>query len=141
MIGAGEALVVGIQVIVALIDGNGVTVGFPVVREEFGGAVLVEPAYFGVPQQENAAQDDLADPLRVGLRVGKAERAAPGPSKHQPALDPEMLAQSFDVGDQVPGRCSSTKLALGQLQAATALIEYDEYRGRRGSKNCRSAPV
>src|SRR5260221_7272670 len=125
LIGAGEALIVGIQVIVPLIDGNGVTVGFPVVREEFGGAVLVEPAYFGVPEQENAAQHDLADPLRVGFRVGKAKRAAPGPSEHQPALDAEVFAQPFDVGHQVPGG------VLDQAGARTAapaapLIEYDD---------------
>src|SRR5450631_4258634 len=125
LIGAGEALIVGIQVIVALIDGNGVAVGLPVVREELGGAVLIEPAYLGIPEQENTAQNDLADPLRIGLGVGKPKRAAPRPSEHQPALDAQMLAQAFDVGHEVPGGVLDQAGARAAA-AAAPLIEYDD---------------
>src|SRR5580658_6914559 len=37
------------------------------------------------------------------FRVGKSESTAPGAAEHQPSVDFQMLAQPFDVRDQVCG--------------------------------------
>jgi hypothetical protein len=58
----------------------------------------------------------------VRLAIGEAECAAPGPTKHQPALDAEVLAQVFDVGDQVRGGIRA-RFAQGRGRARAALIE------------------
>ena len=77
LIRAGQALVIGAQKIVALIERDRVAVGFPGIRKNFRGAVLIEPADFRIAQQENSAQYDFADAFRMRFRVGQSQRAAP----------------------------------------------------------------
>src|SRR5271165_822581 len=125
LIAAGEPLMVGAQKVIALVEGDRVAVGLPRVGKYVRGAVLIEPADFGVPQQENSAQYDFADALGVGLRIGQGQRAAPGSAEYQPALDPKMLAQSFDVRDQMPGRVLDQARARAAA-AAAALVEHDD---------------
>ena len=60
--------------------------------------------------------------LRMLLRIGERERRAPRAAEHLPAFDPEMLAQRFDVGDQVP-RGVVHEARGGPALAAAALIE------------------
>ena len=74
-------------------------------------------------------QHQPGHPLRVPLGVGGGQRAAPGRAEHQPALQPEVLAQQFDVGDQVVGGVVLQRGAvLGGVRggaAAAALVEQD----------------
>ena len=87
--------------------------------------MLVHPADFRVAQQKNAAQDDFADALRMGLGVGERQSAAPGSAEYEPTFDAEMLAQPLDVGDQVPGRVFDQARARAAA-AAAALIEHHD---------------
>src|SRR5271154_5771896 len=52
LVAADQALVVGAQEVVALVDRDGVAVGLPGVGENLRCAVLIEPTDFGVTQQE-----------------------------------------------------------------------------------------
>ncbi len=87
--------------------------------------MLVQPADFGVSQQKDAAQDDLGDAFRMGLRIGESQRAAPGSAEYQPALDAQMLAQPLDVRDQVPGGVLD-QAGARPAAAAAALIEHHD---------------
>jgi hypothetical protein len=58
----------------------------------------------------------------VALRVGEAERRAPRGAEHEPALDPEVLAQRLDVGEEVVRRVGA-QLAERLAAAAAALVE------------------
>src|SRR5271169_1870210 len=122
LIGTGETLVVSAQKIIALVVRNRVAIRFPIIRKYFRGTVLIKPAYFSIAQQENTAQHDFTHPLRVSLRIRQRQRAAPGSAEYQPALYAQMLAQAFDVGDQVPCRIFHQAGARPAAPAA-ALIE------------------
>src|SRR5579863_7534599 len=125
LVAADQALVVGTQEVVALVDRDGVAVGLPGIGENLRCTVLIEPADFGVAQQENPAQHEFADALGIGLRVGERQGAAPGPSKYQPALYPQVSAQSLDVGDQVPGRILDQACARAAAPAASLIEHHD----------------
>src|SRR6202021_1088210 len=71
------------------------------------------------------AQHDFAHALGICLRVGEGQGAAPGSTEHQPAFYPEVFAQSFYVGDQMPGRILYEACARAAASAA-ALIEHDD---------------
>lgn len=64
-------------------------------------AQAVEPPIdLDLPQQPDAAQTKRQDPFGVALRIVEPERAAPGAAKHMPALDAQVLADAFEIGDQ-----------------------------------------
>jgi hypothetical protein len=44
----------------------------------------------------------------MGFSIGERQRAAPRTAKDEPFIDPEFFAQSLDIGDQIPGRVSSS---------------------------------
>ena len=116
---------VGAQEIVALVERDRVAIGLPRIGKNVRGAVLIEPADLGIAQQENSAQHEFADALGIGLRIGERQGAAPRSAEYQPALDAEMLAQSLDVGDQMPGRVLDEAGARPAASAA-ALIEHHD---------------
>jgi hypothetical protein len=71
--------------------------------------------------------------MRGVLRIGQRQRADPGAAGHQPALDAEMLAQGFDIGQQVGGGvggeigCRITR--RGCAAAALALVQQHDVVG------------
>src|SRR5262249_42605795 len=103
--------------------------GTEVVFERFGedpaAAFLIEPFKLRAPEGENAAQHELGGALRVGLGVSERERCAPGPTEHLPALDAEMLAQLFDIGDEVQGGVL-VDAGMRRRAAAATLVEQDD---------------
>jgi hypothetical protein len=88
-------------------------------------AFLVEPLELAAAQREDAAQDHLADAIGVLLRVRERERAAPRAAEHLPALDAEVLAQRFHVGDQVPGGVVFERRMRSAATAAALVEEHD----------------
>src|SRR2546430_13134851 len=71
------------------------------------------------------SQHELGNPLRVSLGVGKRKRRAPRAAEHQPAFDPEMLAQTLDVFHQMPGGIvdrKSTRLNSSHSQISYAVF-------------------
>jgi hypothetical protein len=82
------------------------------------------------PGHGHRREDQLADPLRIPLGVGQAERDAPGPAPHQPALDAEVLAQPFHVRDQVVGgvarKVGRGVASVGSAASGSTLVELDD---------------
>ena len=64
----------------------------------------VEPVDLGPSAHRHAGDDDLRDALRAPLGVREDQRRSPRPSRQQPPLDPEVLAEAFHVCEQVLGR-------------------------------------
>jgi hypothetical protein len=54
-----------------------------------------------VATSRHAKQNNLSDAIRKPFRISERERAAPRSAEHQPSLDAQMLAQSFDIRDEV----------------------------------------
>src|SRR5947209_16686964 len=100
------------------------------------GIALVEVIEVLLAAQENAAQYERLDVLRIFDGIGQGESAAPATAKnvHRP-LDAEMLAKQIDVVDQIIGGIAFQCL-LGQpgivvagawrALAAAALVEQDD---------------
>ena len=123
-IGIGEQAVVGVdQAAVALVLRHAVAEARPL-----GGVqapdVAGDPLDLAARARGDREQHELADALGVGLRVREAERAAPRPAEHEPALDLELLAQPLDVGDQVLGRVVGQRVRAAA--ATPALVEHDD---------------
>src|SRR5207249_5724137 len=51
--------------------------------------------------KEDSAQNQREAALRVRLRVGDRQRAAPGAPEHDPAFHAQMHAQSLQIGKQI----------------------------------------
>ncbi len=71
----------------------------------------------------------------MAFGVGKREGAAPGAAKHQPPLDPQLLAELLHIGDQVgsgvAGEVGVWVAGVGRAPAAVALIEEHDAIGAR----------
>ena len=93
-------------------------------------AALVEPGELLAPQQEDAAQDQLAHAVGMALRVGQRQGRAPRAAEQLPALDAEMRAQPLHVGDQMPGGVG-LQARVRQRAAAAALVEQHDAVARR----------
>ncbi len=105
--------------------------------------VAVEPVDLLSPGHGDRGQHDLADPLGIALRVGEDQRRAPGTAVEQPAVDAEVFAQPFHVGDQMMGRVvRQVGRGVGGVRealAAATLIEQDDPVGRRVEHFARAA--
>ena len=119
---AGEPLVVRTHHVAAFALGNGLLIGIERVGEEVTCALLVEPEELAAPQEEDPAQHQRRDALRVGLCVREREGAPPAPAEHGPGVDAEVLAEALDVGDQVPGRVLA-QLGVRRALATAPLVE------------------
>src|SRR5438477_13004411 len=64
------------------------------------------------------------------LRVSQRERAAPRAAEDLPAFNSKMLAQAFDVGDEMPRRVIFNVRVRRALAGAT-LVEEDDAICRR----------
>lgn len=65
----------------------------------------------------------------VLLRVGQAERHAPGDSSDDPSVDLEVFSEPLEVGDQVGGRVGGQVGAgtdTGYRAATATLVELDD---------------
>nr|WP_244409090.1 hypothetical protein [Stackebrandtia nassauensis] len=78
----------------------------------------------------DAEQHHLADPFGVALRVGQSQGGAPGRAEHQPAVHGQVLAQGFDVAQQVMGGVGAqVDVGLTGVRGAAAgaaLVERDD---------------
>ena len=61
--------------------------------------------------------------MRLG--VSQRQRAAPRPAEDQPALDAEMLAQAFDVFNEMPRGVLFKTGVWGALPGAALIEEHD----------------
>ena len=119
---AGQAMVIGFEQVVPLAWRDMPAELGPGLGVELARAVLVEPVILARGAEENPAQNQLADPLWVGLGVCQAEGRAPGAAEHQPFFMARHFAKPLDIGDQVPGGVV-LKTGEGGGAPAAALIE------------------
>jgi hypothetical protein len=56
------------------------------------------------------------------LGIGEGESGTPRAAEHLPALNAKVLADSLDVGDEVPGGVGFER-RVGRALAASALVE------------------
>ncbi len=68
--------------------------------------------------------------LGMRLPIGECQTTAPGPAGNQPAIDVEMIADGFDVGDQCRGRVALNARKWRGL-ARTTLVERDDAKFRQ----------
>ena len=102
LVGASQAPVVGVQQITSFACGSAPR--SPAKGRETGGwRPAGRTSGFLRPTQEDTAQHQRADPIRVGLGIGEGQGRAPGAAEHDPAVDAEQLAHKLDVRDQIPG--------------------------------------
>ena len=120
-----QALVVGPDHVAALGFRNGTGELGERLGEQPVAAVAVEPVEFGAPHEEDAQQDQFADAVGLRLRIGKSKRRSPRAAKDLPALDIEMAAQGFNVGQEIPGRVVFDR-GVGERSSTAALIEQDD---------------
>ena len=122
---AGQALVEGLDQVAALFRRDRRDVVLPVVGEQAAGALLVEPADFLRAAQEDAAQDQAMHALGVGLGIGQGQGGAPRAAEQHPFFDAQVLANAFQVLDQVPGGVV-LQARVGRGAATAALVEGDD---------------
>ena len=84
-----------------------------------------KPVDLGLTAEKNAAQNQCHGALRVMLRVGQCQCGAPRTAEHHPALDAQVLAQGFDVLDQVR-RGVVAQFAERGGASCTALVKNDD---------------
>ena len=106
-------------------SGIGAMKALPLVREHFRHAELIVPVELRPGQRVDAAQHQLADPLRMRLGIGQRQRRAPRAAEHQPFVEAGHLAQPLDVGDEMPGRVG-LEAGVRRRLAAAALVEQDD---------------
>ena len=116
-----EPPVVGAHQVAPLDLGDRLQVLVPGVREEPARPLLVEPEQLLAAQEEDAAQHEAAHALRVLLRVGQGQGAAPAAAEDEPLVDAEALADALGVGHEVPGGVLA-QLRVGRALAAAALV-------------------
>ena len=79
--------------------------------------------------EEDAAQHQAGDAMRVRAGVFEREQTAPGAAEHDPALDRQRCADALDVGDEVGGGIGAQ---AAERRAATAAALVEEH----GAKSC-----
>jgi hypothetical protein len=122
---AGEAPIVGRQQIAALALGNMGEVRLPCIRIENGSAALVEPVDLLLAEQEDAAHNEFGHTLRVRLGIGESQGGAPGSSENLPSLDSQVLADLFNIADEVPGGVGFES-CVGCALAAASLVKVND---------------
>ncbi len=75
----------------------------PLLWEQHSEALPKRPVKFLPAARRHAEQNQLGNPIRITLCIGEGQRAAPGPTEHQPAINPQMSSEQLDVIDQVAG--------------------------------------
>ena len=103
------------------------------IGEEIACAMLVEPVYLGLRQQENPAQEQGKRAVRMRDRIGEGKRGSPGAAKHDPFFNAQHFPDLLDVRDQVPGRVFLERGAGGG-SSASALIKEDDTKVSRVEK-------
>jgi len=123
-VGIGQSLVVGGEQVAALGGGYDLREGPPRLREQRAQAVE-KPLDLAPAAQEHAAQYEARTTLGVRFAIGQRKRAAPRAAEHEPALDPEMLAQPLDVGHEM--QCGVVaQLPQRRRASRSALVEDDD---------------
>lgn len=124
-VAADEALVYGRDGVVALRFRQAVHELRPAFRVNTPHAVRPdEPLQVPPPGQEAAAQHQAGDFGRVLLGVEQGQGRAPGAAEQQPALHLEVLADVFQVAQQVGGGVVA-EVAVGRGASRAALVHQD----------------
>ena len=121
---AGQPAVVSGDEVVALRLRDRIEELLPLVREDLGRAVMIEPVQLGLAEGEDAAKDQFGDPLGMGLGVSQSQSRTPGPAIDHPAFDPELGPEPLDIVDQVPGRVGLER-GVRRRTAAAPLVEQE----------------
>src|SRR5688572_17374614 len=131
-----QAPVEGREQIVALLGRNRRDVLLPLIGKKQVRAELVEPSQLDLPQQEDAAQHELADGARMRLGIGQCQRAAPRAAEDEPTIELEVPPQALHVGDEVPSRVRFER-GVRAAPSRAALIEHDDPIALRGEETPR----
>jgi hypothetical protein len=118
--------VVRFDVIGTLLFGQEVDKLIEAVREQHSCTTWHKgPLQFEVSNGKNAAKNQTAYTLGMLLRVCESQRRAPRAAKDKvPLWDIQVFAESFDIGNQMPGRVVVGASIWTRLSAA-ALIKQD----------------
>ena len=128
---------IGIQHIAALRLRNGFDKLFPVIRKDLIRPEVVQPVKIHLPAQEDAAQNQSRDMIRVGLGIQQGQRRPPGPPEQHKLLDLKGRPDGFNVLNKVlrPVLCQR---AVRRRATAASLIESDDPVNRRIIKPSRA---
>jgi hypothetical protein len=126
---AGEPPIVGRKQIAALALRNMRKVRLPCIRIENGSAALVEPVDLLLAEQEDAAHNEFGNTLRVRLGISESQCGTPGSTENLPSLNLQVLADLFNIGDELPSgvvfkrrvRCALATASLGIVNDAVFL--------------------
>src|SRR5262249_34548374 len=92
---------------------------------EDGAHAMQEPIDLRARAQEDAAQDEAADPLGILQAIGQGQSAAPRAAEQKPLGNAEMEPELLHVGHQMAGGVVG-EVAKGHGAAAAALVEDDD---------------
>ena len=101
--GNSEALVIGVDHVASLGRRDDADIILKRIGEDPAASLLIEPFELASPQREDASEHERGHAVGMRLGIGERERRPPRAAEHLPALDAEMLAQTLDVVDQIPG--------------------------------------
>ena len=96
----------------------------PRLRKDVAHAVH-EPVDLRRGGEKDAAQHEAQNAVRMCLRVRQRQRRAPRPAEDQPALEPELDAQVFDVGHQVLRRVVGKRGRRRRASRAALVVQHD----------------
>src|SRR5262249_40513877 len=125
LVPAREPLVVRPHEVAALAPRDRREVFLPRVGKQVTGTFLVKPKELAPSKHEDSAEDESLAAIRVRLRVGEGERAAPAASEDDPPIDPQVPAQLLRILDKIPRRVLA-QLGMRCALPAPALVEEDD---------------
>ncbi len=111
--------------VVPLVRRDDPDVRLPQFRVDPTGTLLVKPLDVPPATQEDAAQDEPCNTLRMRLGVDQCKGSPPRATDHQPGINLQVHADAFDIGNKILSSVA-TQFRMRRGTPAAALIEQDD---------------
>ncbi len=130
----GQAAHVSLKRIGAFVIGEPVAKVLEEFRTENLRAPNERPFDFAARAEKYSAQHEADDALGVGFGIGERQGRAPRAADDHPFLDCVMLADGFDIGDEV--LCRIRRAREMRVTASGAALIEEKCMMARGMENC-----